>query len=47
MHTSDTKGEYAVKGGIDEAAGRAFMTKHNWPPGLQQALIKTCSQVRD
>ena len=41
----NTETEYTVKGGIDEAAGRALMTKHNWPPGLQQALIKTCTQM--
>lgn len=29
---------------LNEQAGRAYLTKHHWPSGLQNALIKSCQR---
>lgn len=37
--------EYSPVGGFDANAARAFLAKHHWPVGLQEAMIKSCKKM--
>jgi hypothetical protein len=37
--------EYSAIGGFDASACRTFLAKHNWPPGLQEAMVKSCMKM--
>jgi len=41
----DVATEYTVPGGVNIRATKEFLTKHNWPLGLQEALIKSCERM--
>jgi len=41
----DVTTEYTVPGGINVKAAKEFLTKHNWPSGLQEALLRSCERM--
>ncbi len=43
--TEDAKTEYTVPGGVNVSAAKEFLSRHNWPLGLQEALIKSCAKM--
>ena len=37
--------EFSPVGGFDANAARAFLAKHHWPVGLQEAMVKSCKKM--
>ena len=36
---------YSAVGGFDAKACKSFLAGHGWPPGLQEAMVKSCKKM--